>query len=243
MGVAFVLTCYLTLTGCTQAPPQSKPIQRSTPRVETGADSELVGSKSTRIYLLMEASGYLKFPLALQATEEAQLDLAYKRQLIQHFTISQAQLRPIFQSANTSSQPIDRTTPLFYTYESVVRQNDERFQRLVKDPQFQEFDRRMKIIQSQVDLLMSQPLAFERGFRTLGVEPAQAPKLDLVLHNADAAIDVFRSTPVTAPDTVKLFEKRIDDALETRDALRDIFTPAQNTMWDALAIPTRPTHR
>jgi hypothetical protein len=198
------------------------------------------GTSGTRAFSLMETSGYLQFPVALQAAREAEITPQYKQQLTQHFTAYQSQLRPL---VNAAKKVPRSASPDFDSFKSIVTTNDQEMRRLAKDPQFPEFDRRMRIIQSQVGLLTTRPLAFEGGFERLGVSPAQRDKLDPILRKADAQLQSQQSTAFSGANLADLAEQTIASGLQTRAALRSLFTPTQNQTWDALALPTRPTSR
>lgn len=220
------LTEYKVVSPTTSEPPPA-PVRSSDPGMQ--------GSAGSAAFSLMDRSGYLQCPVALRAAEEAPISPDFRRQIVGYFTDYQSHLRPLIEQAKKDPQAVDRLTA---NARDVAGSFTPRSQKLSADPQFVAFRRQLEIVQSQVGLLTTNPLAFEGGFEQLHVTPAQRDKLDPILRNADKDLRSRQTGAFNGGNLADLAEQTINRGLQTRTALRAVLTPEQNRSWDALALPT-----
>jgi len=193
------------------------------------------GNSGQAAFSLMDRSGFLQAPIALRAADEAQISPDFRQQIIHYFTNYQSKLRPLIDQAKKKPSDIDRLTN---SAKDVTASFAPESQRISKSPEFPKFKSRLDIVQAQVGLLTANPLNLENGFDELHVTPAQREKLDPILSNANKQLQLQQTGAFNGANLADLAEQTIQNGLQTRAALRAVFTPEQNKTWDALAVPT-----
>jgi len=237
---AAILLVSIETGGCVkQTLPEYKvgsPSTSSTPAPAPARSSDpgMQGSTGQAAFSLMDRSGYLQCPIALAAVDEAQVSPDFRRQVVQYFTNYQAKLRPLVDEAKKKPNDIDR---LIVSAKNVTASFAPDSQHLSADPQFPTFKRRLDVVQSQVGLLTTNPLAFENGFDELHVTPAQREKLDPILQGANKQLQSQQTSAFNGANLADIAEQTITEGIKTRKALRAVLTPAQNNTWDTLAVP------